>query len=67
MTMPDERTRSVLQTRQFLEDLARGQVPGMPEEVVLEARRLLRHFPDKGDLIYSAVACPDRWARPDPT
>lgn len=65
MTMPDERTRSVLQTRQFLEELARAQIPGVPDEVRDEARRLLRHFPQKYDLVFSAEACPDRWARPD--
>lgn len=67
MTMPDERTRSVLQTRQFLEELAGAKVSGIPEEVRVEARRLLRHFPEKYDLVFSAEARPDRWARPDPT
>lgn len=63
MTMPNERTRSVLQTRRFLEELAGAKVMGIPEEVRVEARRLLRHFPDTYDLELSAEACPDRWAR----
>lgn len=67
MTMPDERTRSVLQTKQFLEELARAQIPGVPDEVRMEARRLLRHFPQKYDLVFSAQACPDLWAEPDRT
>lgn len=67
MTMPDERTRSVLQTRQFLEELAGAKVSGIPEEVRVEARRLLRHFPEKYDLVFAAEARPDLWARPDPT
>jgi|APIni6443716594_1056825.scaffolds.fasta_scaffold1837639_1 hypothetical protein len=66
MTMPNERTRSVLQTRQFLEELAGAKVSGIPEEVRVEARRLLRHFPETYDLVFSAEACPDLWARPEP-
>ncbi|RJG13607.1 hypothetical protein D3879_10355 [Pseudomonas cavernicola] len=52
MTMPDERTRSVIQTREFLVDLSRDST--LPESVRGEARRLLRHFPSKDDLILAA-------------
>lgn len=46
VTMPDERTRAILQTKDFLvELLSAEQTPGVPETVRREARRLLRHFP----------------------
>ncbi|WP_369538106.1 BPSL0761 family protein [Leptothrix discophora] len=46
MTTPDERTRAVMQTRDFLQELA-GQSadPCIPEFVRREAHRLLRHYP----------------------
>lgn len=49
MTMPIERTRAVIQTREFLELLSQDQK--LPESVRSEAFRLLRHFPKKTELI----------------
>lgn len=46
MTMPSERTRSIIQTREFLVDLSRDKT--LPEAVRTEARRLLRHYPTCG-------------------
>jgi hypothetical protein len=43
MTMPSERTRSVIQAREFLIEL-RGNLK-LPESVRNEAHRLLRHYP----------------------
>jgi hypothetical protein len=63
MTTPDERTRSVMQTRLFLEELCTGaRTSGVPEEIRREARRLLRHYPDAGHLDHAAVAWPGTWA-----
>lgn len=43
MTMPDERTRAELHTKEFLEDLmSPGRMPDVPQHVREEARRLLR-------------------------
>lgn len=43
MTMAHERTRSVLQTRDFLQELARNM--SLPESVRNQATNLLRHYP----------------------
>lgn len=46
MTMPDERTRAVLQARAFLQRLAMGEWSAeIPLAVRREAQRLLRHYP----------------------
>lgn len=43
MTMPDERSRAVVQTREFLVELSRDN--SLPERVRRDAKFLLRHFP----------------------
>lgn len=64
MTIPEERTRAVVETRTFLQQLAG------PDEIfnVSDARdiaaRLLRHYPLDVDLMISAVALPGVWAAP---
>ncbi len=49
MTLPAERTRAVLQAREFLTRLANPYIPGgikrIPKSVRQEALRVLRHFP----------------------
>ena len=47
MTLPAERTRAVLATRDFLQSLAvsYGGVKNVPADVRGHARRLLKHFP----------------------
>ena len=65
MTMPYERTRSVLQTKEFLQMLAWAEEPEIPEKIRREAQRLLRHFPGKGDLQFAANACPEWWGSPE--
>ena len=64
MTMPSERTRAVLQTKEFLKELSRNT--DVPEAIKLEAWRLLRHYPDKFHLQVVASVCPDQWGDPDP-
>ncbi|WP_415769054.1 BPSL0761 family protein [Pseudomonas sp. LB3P38] len=49
MTMPHERTRSIIQTRDFLVDLSGDQA--LPESVRNEARRLLRHYPTSDEVL----------------
>lgn len=49
MTMRNERTRSIIQTRDFLVYLSRDQ--GLPESVRNEARRLLRHYPTSSEVL----------------
>ena len=44
MTMADERTRSLVETREFLRELSRNE--SLPESVRLQAKSLLRHYPD---------------------
>ena len=48
MTMPAERTRAILQTREFLKELQ--HMPRQFKAVRAEARRLLRHYPDASDI-----------------
>lgn len=51
MTLPPERTRSVIQTEKFLLNLTDPKVtPGLPKVIRQEARALLRHYPTPFDL-----------------
>jgi len=53
MTLPIERTNAVLNVERFLMDLQDAKkYPRVPEGVREEARRLLRHYPTKYDLVY---------------
>lgn len=49
MTIPTERTRSIIQAREFLVDLSRDKT--LPEVVRTEARRLLRHYPTAAEVL----------------
>lgn len=49
MTMPHERTRSIIQARDFLVDLSHDQA--LPESIRNEARRLLRHYPTSNEIL----------------
>lgn len=62
MTMPSERTRAVIQTREFLQILVAAEE--VPEHIKEEARRLLRHYPDNSNLRIVANVCPDWWGIP---
>jgi len=57
VTLPHERTRSVIRAREFLARLATPYGDGIkkiPAEVRQEARRLLRHYPSWFDLAHHA-------------
>jgi len=62
MTLPNERTRSVLNTHQFLVRLATpygGGLKRIPKDVRVEARRLLRHYPSWLDFTILGQFDPD--------
>ncbi|WP_157040520.1 BPSL0761 family protein [Polaromonas naphthalenivorans] len=64
MTLPAERTRAIIYTKQFLERLLVPRLtPDVPESVRQEARGLLRHYPGTDDLEIAHRALPD-WFGP---
>jgi len=62
MTMPHERTKAVIETRELLQLLARSDDLTVPSRIRDLARQLLRHFPLDVDLDASAAALPELWA-----
>jgi hypothetical protein len=59
MTMPFERTRAVLWTREFLQDLMdHAKSPHVPARVRARARTLLRHYPTPADMALAGRAIP---------
>lgn len=66
MTIPFERTRSILQTKDFLERLLNPrETPRVPRAVRAQAKTLLRHFPTYSDIELAHQALPD-WYGPVP-
>jgi hypothetical protein len=60
MTLPDERYRSLVQTRRFLLDLCNTKhTPGVPKLIRDTARSMLRHYPSDYDMDQLAAAAPD--------
>lgn len=49
MTMPHERSRAIVQTQEFLEQLSRDACQS--EEVRRAAIHLLRHYPSKSEVL----------------
>jgi hypothetical protein len=62
MTTPEERTRSVIQTREFLSWLQ--DRTDIPIDIRTEANRLLRHYPSDANRSISAQVIPSLWAIP---
>ena len=56
MTLPDERYRAVVQTRQFLLRLL--TTPRIPKAVKEEARSCLRHYPSDWEMQTAAREAP---------
>lgn len=52
MTMPDERARAVIETKQFLQELVRDS--RLQPETRRQAKVLLRHYPDERDVMLIA-------------
>lgn len=64
MTLPDERYRSLIQTRKFLFDLmSSSETPRVPKIVRQRARSLLRHWPDTYHLELIAEEMPDHFSK----
>ena len=64
MTLPDERYRSLVQTRQFLLDLMLPQTtPRVPKIIRQRARSLLRHWPDNYHLDLMCENMPGAFAK----
>ena len=66
MTIPDERTKAVVETRNLLRILATADEVNIPGLVQTVAVGLLRHYPLDADLAVSASALPGIWATPKP-
>lgn len=63
MTLPDERYRSVVQTRRFLLDLCNSEhTPRVPKLIRETARSMLRHYPSDWDMQRTARMAPDVFA-----
>ena len=66
MTMPYERTRAMIETKTFLQDLlSSSTTPRVPKSVREMARTLLRHYPSHADIQMAHKALPD-WFGPVP-
>ncbi|WP_175701381.1 BPSL0761 family protein [Burkholderia ambifaria] len=65
MTTPYERTKAVIETREFLKLLASCDDVGGRSEIQAFAVRLLRHYPLDIDLDVSAAALPAVWVAPE--
>ena len=63
MTLPDERYRSLVHTKQFLMELCDPTMtPRVPKEVRRRASGCLRHWPDSYHLAEIARALPEHFA-----
>lgn len=49
MTIPNERMRTLIQTRDFLVELS--QDPALSETIRRQARQLLRHYPHSNEIL----------------
>jgi len=67
MTTPEQRTASVLATRDFLKTLAGGTTYEVPGAVRALATGLLLAYPTPVDLLMSSLASPEIWALPEPS
>jgi hypothetical protein len=66
MTLPDERTRAIVNARNFLYDLIDPKkTPRIPKAVRERARRILKHYPWDSYLDMTAEALPDVWGKTD--
>ncbi len=64
MTSPYERTRAVVQTREFLRELQ--CMTEVPQSVREQAGLLLRHYPNLKDLEAAHLGAPDIWGPAPP-
>ncbi|QZA77403.1 hypothetical protein K4H28_14115 [Deefgea tanakiae] len=64
MTMPHERTLSMLKTLELLNELANRADIHIPEEIRIRAQRLIRHFPRGREVKLLAVYMEQNIAAP---
>lgn len=66
MTTPEERTRAVLKTMEFLTALASSsRMPDLPGKMRQRADTLLRYYPEFADMEIAHNACPHWFGSPD--
>lgn len=66
MTTPDDCTRAVLKTREFLIALANSaRTSDVPEAVRQHAETLLRHYPGTGDMSLAHGVIPNWFGPPE--
>ena len=66
MTMPDERSRAMVEGLKLIEDLLIPQVtPRVPGDVRERARWIMRHHPSQRELTLLALKVPDMLATKD--
>lgn len=66
MTLPVERTYTMMNVREFLRSLLDPKkTPRVPREVRLQARWLLKHYPTQYDVEQLAEKAPDVLEMPD--
>ncbi|MCR4302267.1 MAG: hypothetical protein NUV51_11690 [Sulfuricaulis sp.] len=66
MTLPTERTRAVIQTRDFMLDLITpSKTPKVPRAVRVRALRCLRHYPGAYEFDRLHKLAPESWGRPE--
>jgi hypothetical protein len=64
MTLPDERYRAVMQTREFLGDLTDcKKYPRIPKQVRQQALWCLRHYPSGWDMEAASRGVPEVFAK----
>lgn len=64
MTLPDERYRAVMMTKEFLQDLMDPKVyPRIPRKIREQARHCLRHYPSGWDLEAASRGAPEVFQR----
>lgn len=64
MTLPDERYRSLMQTKKFLTELLNSQkTPRVPKIIRQRAHSLLRHWPDNYHLELMTEEMPQHFAK----
>ena len=64
MTLPDERYRSLVQTKDFLIRLLNStETPRVPKDIRRQAHGLLRHWPDQYHLDLMCREMPQQFAK----
>jgi hypothetical protein len=62
MTLPDERYRSVMETKKFLESILNTR-SGLSKDMKEQARWCLRHYPSEYDLDRASEGSPEIFQR----